>query len=80
MIARYLANIAIWLDEGANVVFFGGNAHETISERAAVARHNDKRWGCVLCAILNVIKRGHCDRTWLEMNTPQIVQDEKNAR
>lgn len=72
---RYLLNIAAWLDEGANVILFGGNAHETISERSAVARHDGKRWGCVLCWLLDWIVRGHCDRTYAEMVTPQIVND-----
>lgn len=75
ILRRYLANLAVWLDEGANVVLFGGNAHETISERAAVARRDGKRWGCALCAVLDRIVRGHCDRTWREVTTPQIVDD-----
>lgn len=59
-IGRYLLNYAILLDEAANTVL-GGSPNETISERAAKARDEGRKWGCVLCRFLNWINPGHCD-------------------
>lgn len=73
---KYLQNLALWLDEGANAVL-GHNAHETISERAALARHNGKRWGCILCRILDWISKGHCDGAYQALVEPPI-QDLKD--
>lgn len=39
----------------------GGSEDETISSRAAKARRRGKRWGCVLCRLLDKIDPGHCD-------------------
>lgn len=60
-IGRYLLNFAILLDEAANTIL-GGSPNETISERAAKARNAGRRWGCILCRLLNRINPGHCDR------------------
>ena len=38
-----------------------GNEDETISSRAAKARRSGRRWGCVLCRLLDRIEPGHCD-------------------
>ncbi|WP_175741440.1 hypothetical protein [Burkholderia ambifaria] len=59
-IGRYLLNFAIWIDEGVNTIF-GGSPNETVSERAAKARNAGRKWGCVLCRLLNWINPGHCD-------------------
>lgn len=40
-----------------------GKDRETISSRAARARAEGKRWGCVLCRLLDRIECGHCDRS-----------------
>lgn len=61
-LGRYLLNYAIWIDEGVNTVF-GGSPNETVSERAAKARNAGRRWGCVLCRMLNWINPGHCDNS-----------------
>lgn len=60
-VARYLLNILKWLDTGANVILLFGASNETISERAAKARNAGRRWGCILCRLLNKINPGHCD-------------------
>jgi hypothetical protein len=60
-IGRYLLNWLVLLDEAANTLF-GGSPNETVSERAAKARNADRRWGCLLCRLLNKINPGHCDR------------------
>ena len=58
---QYLINILLWMDEGLNVFFLLGKPHETISEHAARARDEDKRWGCVVCNILDGIWVDHCN-------------------
>lgn len=70
ILKRYLLNWLLWWDEGGNVLT-GGASNETISERAAKARAAGKRWGCVLCGLLDRIDRGHCDRSLMD----QIGQD-----
>lgn len=60
-ITRYFLNWLILLDETGNTLA-GGSPNETISERAAKARKAGRRWGCVLCGLLNRINPGHCDR------------------
>jgi len=49
----------------------GGAPTETLSYRAARARDDRKRWGCVLCQILDTVDLNHCDKTlkwWREVN------------
>lgn len=53
--------IALMLDETCNVDA-NGRVDETISHRAALAKQNGRRWGCILCRILDAIQRGHCGR------------------
>lgn len=60
-LGRYLLNFLVLLDEAANTIT-GGSPNETISERAAKARNAGRRWGCVLCGLLNKVNPGHCDR------------------
>lgn len=40
-----------------------GDEDETVSSRAAKARRAGRRWGCVLCRLLDRIDPGHCDRS-----------------
>lgn len=39
-----------------------GDPDETISSRAGKARLQGRRWGCVLCTLLDKLDPGHCDR------------------
>ena len=39
-----------------------GRESETVSSRAALARDQGKRWGCVLCGLLDRIEQDHCNR------------------
>jgi hypothetical protein len=59
-IGRYLLNWLVLFDEAANTLF-GGSPNETVSERAAKARNAGRRWGCILCSLLDRVNRGHCD-------------------
>lgn len=52
--------IAVKVDQGANGAL-RGNPQETISSRANRARIGRRRWGCVLCWVLDRFKQGHCE-------------------
>lgn len=56
---RYLVNWAVLLDEVGNTLT-GGSPNETISSRAGKAQAAGRRWGCVLCKLLNYIQKDHC--------------------
>ena len=51
--------LAIAYDQLANAAF-GGNEDETISSRAYKASLNKRRWGCILCKLLDKIEPDHC--------------------
>ncbi|RDI99515.1 hypothetical protein DVT68_01250 [Dyella solisilvae] len=53
--------IAYQVDELGNVSA-NGKENTTISARAARARNAGRRWGCVLCKILNWFQKDHCDK------------------
>lgn len=38
-----------------------GKLGELISTRAARARNDGRRWGCVLCRLLDAVDPNHCD-------------------
>lgn len=54
--------IAIGFDQLVNVAA-NGCEDETISSRAARARDRGKRWGCVLCKLLDAIDSNHCEKS-----------------
>jgi len=40
-----------------------GDEDETISSRAAKARRAGRRWGCILCGLLDRIDPNHCEKS-----------------
>ena len=54
--------LAISGDQLANSAL-NGDEDKTISHRAAIAREEGKRWGCVLCGLLDKLDPGHCDKS-----------------
>lgn len=42
---------------------------QTISERAAKAREDGKKWGCIVCDFLDFFDKKHCDKT---LNFPKL--------
>lgn len=54
--------LAVSYDQLANTAF-GGNEDETISSRAFKASASGRRWGCILCRLLDKIERDHCRRS-----------------
>lgn len=61
LIAKWLRNVLVALDETGNAMM-GGDPEETISSRAAKARNAGRRWGCLLCRLLDKLDPGHCDK------------------
>lgn len=59
---RWMLNVLKWLDVGLNVVILCSVKVETLSRRAARARSKNKRWGCVLCSILDTFVKDHCSK------------------
>jgi hypothetical protein len=53
--------LAVSFDQLANAAA-NGDPDETISSRAGKARMLGRRWGCVLCKVLDALDPQHCDR------------------
>lgn len=51
--------LAVSYDQLANTAF-GGHEDETISSRAYKAATRGRRWGCILCRLLDKIQPNHC--------------------
>lgn len=54
--------LAVSFDQLANTAL-GGDEDETISSRAAKAARNGKRWGCMLCKLLDRFDHKHCENS-----------------
>ncbi|MFB6399923.1 hypothetical protein [Pseudomonas putida] len=54
--------LAVSFDQLANTAL-GGHEDETISSRAAKAARKGKRWGCLLCKLLDRFERNHCENS-----------------
>lgn len=44
-------------------VLLNGKDTEMISTRAARAKREGRRWGCILCKILNELEKDHCEKS-----------------
>lgn len=58
----YVLSILIALDQLINALF-GGYPDETVSYRSGKARSDGKRWGCILCKLLDAVDPNHCEKT-----------------
>lgn len=58
---RYGLNLLKLLDVALNVALLFSERVETLSRRAARARNGGKRWGCILCRVLDAVVSNHCD-------------------
>ena len=58
-ITKYARNLIVAVNQLVNTVL-GGDPDETISSRSGKARAAGKRWGCVLCRVLDFIDKKHC--------------------
>lgn len=56
--------VAVANDQALNAALVGvaGSEDETVSSRAGRAASKGKRWGCILCRLLDKIDPGHCAR------------------
>jgi len=66
-VRTYFLNVFRWLDCGLNCVLLFGSYNETVSRRAAYARDANRRWGCILCKILDTIRKNHCENAKKEL-------------
>lgn len=66
--------IALAFDRVLNVSS-GGNAAETVSSRAGRAVLVERRWGCILCRLLDLIDRDHCVRNIIK----EFLTDKERA-
>lgn len=57
----YVLRVLIGVDQLLNAIL-GGLPDETISSRAAKAARKGRAWGCVLCRVLDIFHRDHCER------------------
>ena len=56
--------VAVANDQVLNAALVGrsGSEDETISSRAGKAAQSGRRWGCILCRVLDWFDPGHCAR------------------
>lgn len=54
--------LAVAYDQLANAAT-GGNEDETLSSRANRARAEGRRWGCLLCRLLDRLDPDHCRKS-----------------
>ena len=56
--------VAVANDQALNAALVGrsGSEDETVSSRAGKAAQSGRRWGCILCRMLDWFDPGHCTR------------------
>ncbi len=56
--------VAVANDQALNAALVGrsGSEDETVSSRAGKAAQRGRRWGCILCRMLDWFDPGHCAR------------------
>ena len=65
--------LAVSYDQLANTAF-GGDEDETISSRAEKARRKGRRWGCVLCRVLDWLDKDHCKNS-IELDEGETISE-----
>ena len=66
--------LALAIDSAGNVAT-NGDWGNTISYRAAVAQANGKRWGCLMCKLLDWFDEKHCDKA-LKDKSQQLARNQ----
>jgi hypothetical protein len=70
----YPVRIGVAIDETLNVIFFDGQPEQTISEHAAIAQREGKKWGCIMCKILSfIVEQNHCAKQFTDKPTPALA-------
>lgn len=71
------SQLAIAFDRLGNTAI-NGDPDETISSRAARARLAKRRWGCILCRLLDSLDSNHCNKSletrFLKQSSPSKEQ------
>lgn len=71
--------LSVAFDQLANVGA-NGDEDETISSRAAKARREGRRWGCMLCRVLHLFDPDHCEKSIeYDEGEPAPTKDRLNA-
>uniref|UniRef100_E6VL50 Uncharacterized protein n=1 Tax=Rhodopseudomonas palustris (strain DX-1) TaxID=652103 RepID=E6VL50_RHOPX len=70
---HYAYRVLVALDHLLNAVL-GGYPDETVSYRSATARDEGKRWGCVLCKVLDAIDRDHCTKALVNTKLGMLIR------
>ena len=69
----YIWNILIWLDQGLNTLTFG-NPDETLSSRWGKGTRRDCKFCTLMCKILDLFDKGHCERYIEEDETENLYK------
>jgi len=69
---KYFWNILVSIDQLLNTLL-GGYPDETVSSRAAKANRKGKKWGCILCWLLDKIDKNHCEKN-IELDEGEKVK------
>lgn len=62
---RFLVNT----DRAWNNLVLNGGLDQTISAHSALAARQGRTWGCVLCKLLNMIQKDHCEKQLADPDT-----------
>lgn len=70
----YAYRLGLGLDEFLNVLILNGDPGDTMSDHAAVAQRDGKRWGCWFCDFLSVtVETQHCPKTLAGENMTRLA-------
>lgn len=58
----WVKNVLLSLDQLLNAILWG-DPDETLSRRAGRARDTNRKWGCILCKVLDWVDDRHCQKT-----------------
>lgn len=74
----WILRVLIAFDRFINTVF-GGHPDETISARSAMAQRKGKKWGCILCKMLDKIEKDHCVSSIFKdgKDAAEVIEEEK---
>lgn len=66
-------SVAVANDQALNAAI-GGSEDETVSSRAGKAAQSGRRWGCVLCRVLDWFDKDHCKNS-IELDEGERISD-----
>ncbi len=72
---EYVRRLLVSIDMLCNVII-GGQPGDTMSYRAAVARANGSRFGCIFCKFLDLFQQNHCSITMASDDHERLLMGE----